>query len=108
MRWWSIPALAFLVTIAPAQADTPIVLHLLKNGNVRFAEGPELNLDQFGVELRRMAAMKPIPELTWDADPELHYAKTLPFLTELKKYNFNVGFEVGQTVVSVPDGKPIP
>jgi len=84
-----------MISMGYAQAAPAIVLHVLKNGHVRFAEGPELNTDQFKVELQKRTAEKSLPLMTLGLEQKPDFAATAAVLAAIQDSGVKIGFVVG-------------
>jgi biopolymer transport protein ExbD len=87
--------LVLTITASIAQAAPSTVLHILKNGHVRFEDGPELNVDQFKEELRRRSAEKSLTELTLGLEQKPDYSAIAAVLAEMQNSGVKIGFMVG-------------
>jgi biopolymer transport protein ExbD len=86
---------ALLVTTASAQAQSAALrLYVLPDNHVRFENGPELDLDQLRLEVRKLKRRKPRPDIRLQLDKKATYdlvAKTLATFSD-EDYGPHFGF----------------
>ncbi len=94
---WLVSVLILMITANFAQATPSTVLHILKNGHVRFENGPELNMDQFKEELRKRSADNSLTGLTLGLEQKPDYSAIAAVFAEMQKSGVKTGFIVGQS-----------
>lgn len=89
-------ALAALIAVTgTALGQGTKTIEILPNGNVRFDDGPEINRDQLKGELKRIAALKPRPELSMKLPKQANFEAIAHVMNDMMDAGFRVGFVVG-------------
>ena len=70
-------------------------IEILPDGNVRIDTGPELNRDQFQIEIKRIAALKPRPKLSMKLPEPPNFVAVAHVIQDMQSAGFRVGIVTG-------------
>ena len=85
-------ALIFLA-IGPCDAGDPLTMHILSNGHVRFASGPELDREQLRVKIHALMKLDPPPDIQTIPDRTAPYDVVANVLQVFQREGYgHIGF----------------